>query len=154
MWTVLKDTVKQMWKTIITIVSIMALAKIMGYSGMIGAIAGMLVAVTGSFYPFIAPFVGAIGTFVTGSGTSANVLFGALQSETAANLGISQTWLTAANTVGATIGKMISPQSIAIGVAATNLTGKESQILNAVIKYCALFIIIAGYVVFVGNMVI
>ncbi len=154
MWKVFVDTIKQMWKTILTIVSIMAMAKIMSYSGMIAAIAGMLVAVTGSFYPFAAPFVGAIGSFVTGSGTSANVLFGNLQVETAANLGISQTWLAAANTVGATIGKMISPQSIAIGAAATNLVGSESKILNTVIKYCALLIIIAGCVAFTGNLLI
>lgn len=154
MWKVLLDTIKQMWKTILTIVSIMAMAKVMSYSGMIAAIAGMMVAVTGRFYPVVAPFVGAIGTFVTGSGTSANVLFGSLQAETAASLGISQAWLAASNTVGATIGKMISPQSIAIGAVATNLVGSESKILNTVIKYCALFIIIAGCVAFAGNLLI
>ena len=63
MWGALKDSLKQMWKTILTIISIMAMAKIMGYSGMIGAIAGMLVTLTGRFYPFISPFVGAIGTY-------------------------------------------------------------------------------------------
>lgn len=79
---VLKDTCRQMWKTVVTIMSIMAMAKIMSHSGMITEIAGMMVALTGSFYPAAAPFVGAIGTFVTGSGTSANVLFGGLQVET------------------------------------------------------------------------
>ena len=73
---VLKDTCRQMWKTVVTIMSIMAMAKIMSHSGMIAEIAGMMVALTGSFYPAAAPFVGAIGTFVTGSGTSANVLVG------------------------------------------------------------------------------
>ena len=99
----------------------------------------MMVALTGSFYPAAAPFVGAIGTFVTGSGTSANVLFGGLQVETAGSLGLDPSWLAGANTVGATIGKMISPQSIAIGTAATASVGSGSKILRKVIKYCVLF---------------
>lgn len=148
---VLKDTCKQMWKTVVTIMSIMAMAKIMSHSGMIAEIAGMLVVLTGSFYPAAAPFVGAIGTFVTGSGTSANVLFGGLQVETAASLGLNPSWLAGANTVGATIGKMISPQSIAIGTAATATVGSESKILNKVIKYCVLFILVAGVVAYTGS---
>lgn len=148
---VLKDTCRQMWKTVVTIMSIMAMAKIMSHSGMIAEIAGMLVTLTGSFYPAAAPFVGAIGTFVTGSGTSANVLFGGLQVETAASLGLNPSWLAGANTVGATIGKMISPQSIAIGTAATATVGSESKILNKVIKYCVLFILIAGIVAYTGS---
>ena len=148
---VLKDTCRQMWKTVVTIMSIMAMAKIMSHSGMIAEIAGMMVALTGSFYPAAAPFVGAIGTFVTGSGTSANVLFGGLQGETAGSLGLDPSWLAGANTVGATIGKMISPQSIAIGTAATASVGSESKILRKVIKYCVLFIIIAGLVAYAGS---
>ena len=58
---VLKDTCRQMWKTVVTIMSIMAMAKIMSHSGMIAEIAGMMVALTGSFYPAAAPFVGEIG---------------------------------------------------------------------------------------------
>ena len=131
--------------------SIMAMAKIMSHSGMIAEIAGMLVTLTGDSYPAAAPFVGAIGTFVTGSGTSANVLFGGLQVETAGSLGLDPCWLAGANTVGATIGKMISPQSIAIGTAATATVGNESKILRKVMKYCAIFIVIAGCVAYAGS---
>ena len=73
---VLLDTLKKYWKTILTICSVMATAKIMGYSGMISDIANVLVIVAGPFYPFISPFIGALGAFVTGSGTSTCVLFG------------------------------------------------------------------------------
>ena len=65
--TIFKDTVLQLSKTIITIISIMASAKLMGYSGMIGSIAIMFVTLTGSYYPLFAPFLGSIGTFVTGA---------------------------------------------------------------------------------------
>lgn len=150
---VLFRTIKQMSKTAITIVSIVALAKVMGYSGMIKAIAMVLVAVTGQFYPFIAPIIGALGTFVTGSDTSANVLFGGLQVEVAKSLGLNPYWLAAANTGGATAGKMISPQSIAVATAATGLAGAEGKILIATFKFCAVYVVILGIISYFGGFI-
>lgn len=95
-------TIKQMGKTAITVCSIVGLAKVMGYSGMITSIAIVLVAVTGGFYPLIAPIIGALGTFVTGSDTSANVLFGELQVQAASSIGADPFWIAAANMAGAT----------------------------------------------------
>jgi lactate permease len=146
--TVFGRTVKQMSKTVITIVAIVALAKVMSYSGMIKSIAVVLVAVTGSNYPLIAPIIGAIGTFVTGSDTSANILFGPLQVEAARSLGINPYWLAAANTGGATAGKMISPQSIAVATAATGLIGAEGKILTATVKFCIVYVIILGIIAY------
>lgn len=148
---VLGQTIKQMSKSFITILAIVALAKVMQYSGMIKSIAVVLVAVTGPFYPIISPIIGALGTFVTGSDTSANVLFGGLQVEAANGLGLSPYWLAAANTVGATAGKMISPQSIAVATAATGLSGKEGTILNTTLKFCLVYVIILGIIVFFGR---
>jgi lactate permease len=148
--TILGKTVKQMFKSAITIMSIVALAKVMGYSGMIGVIAQILVLVTGDFYPLIAPLIGALGTFVTGSDTSANVLFGGLQVEAANAIGMSPYWLAAANTAGATAGKMISPQSIAVATAATGIIGSEGKILQATLKVCAIYVLIIGLVVYFG----
>ncbi|WP_303866779.1 L-lactate permease [Acetobacterium wieringae] len=148
--TILGKTVKQMFKSAITIMSIVALAKVMGYSGMIGVIAQILVLVTGDFYPLIAPLIGALGTFVTGSDTSANVLFGGLQVEAANAIGMSPYWLAAANTAGATAGKMISPQSIAVATAATGIIGSEGKILQATMKVCAVYVIVIGLVVYFG----
>jgi lactate permease len=148
---IFKKTVVQLSKTIITIVCIMATAKIMGYSGMIPSIALMFVTVTGSFYPLFAPMLGSIGTFVTGSGTSASVLFGGLQKETSVALNLNQAWIAASNTAGAISAKMISPQSIAVAVAAVSLQGKESELLKGTIKWFVLFIIIVGIVTFTGS---
>ena len=150
---VLGETLKKYWKTILTICSVMATAKIMGYSGMISDIAQLLVVVTGAFYPAIAPLIGALGAFVTGSGTSTCVLFGGLQSETAASLGLSESWLAAANVLGAGIGKMICPQGIAIGAGAINMVGSESKILSSVFKYFILYVVIAGIICFVGTVI-
>lgn len=152
MVTVLVETLKKYWKTILTICSVMATAKIMGYSGMISDIAQLLVVVTGSFYPLFAPLIGAIGAFVTGSGTSTCVLFGGLQSETAVSLGLNPSWMAAANVMGAGIGKMICPQGIAIGAGAINAVGSESKILSAVFKYCILYVVVGGIICYVGSM--
>lgn len=151
---VLWDTIVQMFKTIITIMAVLATAKIMGYSGMTQSIANFIVGVTGSLYPLVAPLIGSIGTFVTGSSTSSSVLFSKLQSSTGAELGINQAWLVAANTVGSTAGKIISPQSIAIATAATSTVGKESEILTKVIKYFVLFVVVYGLVCYFGEGII
>lgn len=150
---ILLKTIKQMSKSTITILAIIALAKVMGYSGMVASIATVLVMITGSFYAFIAPFIGALGTFVTGSDTSANVLFGSLQAEAANSLGISPAWLGAANTCGATAGKMISPQSIAVATAATGLAGKEGKILNSTLKVCIVYVILLGLISYLGSLI-
>ncbi len=148
---VFAQTLKKYWKTILTICCVMAAAKIMSYSGMISDIAKFLVAAAGPFYPLIAPLIGAIGAFVTGSGTSTCVLFGGLQSETALALGLSPVWLAAANVMGAGIGKMICPQGIAIGAGAINAQGSESKILSAVFRYFLLYVIVAGIICFAGS---
>ena len=157
---ILAKTVVNLRKTVITIISLISLASVMNYCGMIAAIAAGLVALTGSFYPFFAPLIGAIGTFVTGSDTSSNILFAKLQANVAGQLGMtgqstffgvegSETnWLVAANTTGATGGKMISPQSIAIATAACDMQGKDGEILRSAIPYALLYIIIGGLMVF------
>ena len=83
---VLGDTFKGLKFTYVTIICVVMTAKLMTYSGMTAAIAGALVAATGSMYPAFAPLVGALGAFITGSGTNANVLFGPLQTAAAAQM--------------------------------------------------------------------
>lgn len=147
-------TLKQLWKSTVTTLSIVAIAKVMGYSGMITSIATVLVKVTGSFFPFIAPMIGSLGTFVTGSDTSSNLLFGSLQKEVANSLGVDPYWLAAANTSGATAGKMISPQSIAVATSATGLVGSEGKIFNQTVKFCIGYVVILGLLVYVGSLIL
>lgn len=147
-------TFKQISKTIITVLSIVSLAKVMGFSGMISSIAQAFSSLTGPFFPLISPLLGALGTFITGSDTSSNVLFGELQKQTAIQIGSNYNWITAANASGATAGKMISPQSIAIATSATGLSGFEGKILARTIKYSLAFVIFMGVLVYVVNLVI
>lgn len=145
------NTVVQLKTSFITIMSIVAISKIMSYSGMTSSISFGLCAITGSLYPLIAPLLGAIGTFVTGSDTSANILFGGLQVEAAKALSIDPYWIAAANTAGATAGKMISPQSIAIATSATGLIGQEGKIFSSTVKYCLGYVVILGLIVYFGR---
>ncbi len=159
---ILARTTVNLRKTVVTICSLIALASVMNYSGMITAIASGLVAVTGDFYPLVAPMIGAIGTFVTGSDTSSNILFAKLQAHVANQLGMTgqstffgmeggqENWLVAANTTGATGGKMISPQSIAIATAACDMEGKDGEILRSAIPYALLYIVLGGLMVYFG----
>ena len=94
-WEVFIATCKQMSKTILTMLSVLACAKIMGYSGMIASIAAFFVGTLGGFYPLVAPLLGAMGTFVTGSGTSSEVLFGNVQVQAAHSINANPIWLAA-----------------------------------------------------------
>ncbi|WP_312686152.1 L-lactate permease [Kosakonia sp.] len=137
-------TVYQLKNSIIAIMAIVALATVMDVSGLISTLAQSMVQLTGGAFVFISPVIGALGTFVTGSDTNSNVLFGKLQTMAAEKLHIDPNWLAAANTAGATGGKMISPQSIAIAVSATRMEGQGGTIMTGTMKYCAAYIFILG----------
>ena len=137
-------TIFQLKNSIVAIMAIVALATVMDLSGIIATLAQSIVDLTGGSYVFLAPVIGALGTFVTGSDTNSNILFGKLQTIAASKLNIDPNWLAAANTSGATGGKMISPQSIAIAVSATKMEGQANQIMSGTMKYCCAYIVILG----------
>lgn len=149
LFVILAKTTVNLKKTMVTIISLVAMASVMSYSGMIVEIAKGLVLITGGYYPLVAPLIGAIGTFVTGSDTSSNILFAKLQANVAHQLGSTDpNWLVAANTTGATGGKMISPQSIAIATASCDMQGKDGEILKSAIPYALLYIVVGGLMVY------
>lgn len=139
---------KQQKKTIITVCSLIALSSVMDFSGMIGVLGAALAFATGSLYPLFAPTIGCLGTFLTGSDTSSNILFGKLQANVAHQIGADQSWLAAANTAGATGGKIISPQSIAVATSACGQQGKEGEIMKKAIPFALGYIVVAGLMVY------
>jgi lactate permease len=128
------DVVVQFRWTILTVVLVLALAYVMNLSGQTVTL-GLALAATGGFFAFLSPVVGWIGVAVTGSDTSANSLFGLLQTTAAAQTGISPVLLGAANTSGGVLGKMISPQNLAIGAAVVGMTGQESELFRKVVGW-------------------
>ena len=162
----LAKTTINLQKTALTICCLVALAMLMNNTGMTLAIATGLVAVTGVAYPFFAPLIGSIGTFVTGSATSANILFGKLQAAAAGQLGLvndaqffgvngnETNWLAAANCAGSEGGKLLSPQSIAIATAACEMEGQDGDIMRKTMPFAIFWILMNGLMVFLGLHVI
>lgn len=128
------QTIRQLRFPIITIAAVLGFAYIVNDSGISITMAEAL-ANTGILFPFFAPMLGWLGVFITGSDTSANALFGKLQASTATSLGIDPVVTVSANVSGGVIGKMISPQSIAVAAAAGNLVGKESELFRFTVKH-------------------
>ncbi|WP_168581795.1 L-lactate permease [Gephyromycinifex aptenodytis] len=130
---------KKLKFTMVTIGSVVALAFVMGDSGQTLGL-GLWIAGAGAFYPFFAPVLGWIGTYVTGSDTSANLLFSSLQASVGDQIG-HKALLVGSGAAGGVVGKMISPQSLAIAASAIGIAGSESTILRAVFKWSVLLLV-------------
>jgi lactate permease len=139
-------TLKLLIWAIVTVCSVLALAYVMNLAGMTITL-GMWAAGAGGFFAFLSPIVGWFGTSVTGSDTSSNSLFGALQVAAAHHAHLSPTLLAAANSSGGVLGKMVSPQNLAIGAAAVGLAGREGDIFRKVIGWSILFLLIIAVLV-------
>ncbi|MCW2809504.1 MAG: lutP, partial [Marmoricola sp.] len=119
---------------IITVMAVLALAYVMNLSGQTSSL-GAWLAGAGAAFAILSPILGWIGVAVTGSDTSANALFGALQVQTAKDAGIDPLLMAAANSSGGVLGKMVSPQNLAIAAAAVGLAGREGDIFRKVIGW-------------------
>ncbi|MFC5410952.1 L-lactate permease [Larkinella bovis] len=127
-------TLNQLKFPVLTIAAVLGFAYIANDSGITLTLAAAL-ANTGFLFPFFAPVLGWLGVFITGSDTSANALFSKLQFATAQSIGVDPVVTVAANVSGGVVGKMISPQSIAVAAAAGDLVGKESQLFRFTVKH-------------------
>ena len=144
------------WKmrfSALTIMSVLALAYVMNFSGQTLAI-GTFVAGLGAAFAFFSPVLGWVGTAVTGSDTSANALFANLQKTAALGSGLDPHLMTAANTSGGVVGKMISPQSLAIASSAVGMQGKESSIFRSVVPWSLGMLLVLCCLVFLQSNVL
>ena len=140
-------TLRQLKFPIITVASVLAFAYIVNDSGITITMAEAL-ASTGFLFPFFAPVLGWLGVFITGSDTSANALFGKLQAATATSIGVDPVVTVGANVSGGVVGKMISPQSIAVAAAAGNLVGRESELFRFTVKHSFIMLFFICLIVF------
>lgn len=126
------DTLVQLRFTIITVVSVLALAFVMNLSGQTQSL-GFALASAGGLFALLSPLIGWIGVAITGSDTSSNSLFGLLQATAAEQAGLSPVLMAAANSSAGVLGKMLSPQNLAVAAAAVGMVGKESDIFRRLI---------------------
>lgn len=127
-------TLKQLRFTIITVLSVLALAYVMNLSGQTASL-GTALASVGSIFAVMSPLLGWIGVAITGSDTSANSLFGLLQVTAAQQAGLSPVLMAASNSSGGVMGKMVSPQNLAVAAAAVGMMNKEGEIFRKVVLW-------------------
>jgi lactate permease len=123
----------------------LALSRVMVRSGMIETLAETA-ALTGPAWPLLAPAVGVLGTFITGSATASNILFTDFQLSAADRLGLDALPMTAAQGVGAALGNIVAPHNIIAGSATVGLVGREGDILRKTAFACLLGVFAAGLV--------
>jgi lactate permease len=140
------ETLKQLKFPIISVAFVLGFAYTLNDSGITITMADAL-ANTGVLFPFFAPVLGWLGVFITGSDTSSNALFGKLQSVTATSIGVDPVITVAANASGGVVGKMISPQSIAVAAGAGNLVGRESELFRFTLKHSFIMLIFICFIV-------
>ncbi len=143
-------TLDQLKWAILTVASVLALAYVMNLSGQTITI-GMWIAGTGTFFAFLSPVLGWLGVAVTGSDTSSNALFGTLQVTAAQAAGLDPTLMASANTSGGVLGKMISPQNLAIAAAATGLAGREGDLFRKVLGWSLGFLLLMCVLVYLQS---
>lgn len=125
-------TVHQLRFTILTVVSVLALAYVMNLSGQTQSL-GAALAATGGFFALLSPAIGWLGVAITGSDTSSNALFGLLQATTAEKAGLDPILMAATNSSAGVVGKMLSPQNLAVAAAAAGMAGKEGDLFRRLI---------------------
>jgi lactate permease len=145
-----RETLNQLKWAILTVAAVLALAYVMNQSGQTTTI-GMWAAGAGSAFAFLSPIIGWLGTAITGSDTSSNSLFGVLQVTAAKDAGLDPILLAAGNSSGGVLGKMISPQNLAIGAAAVGMAGEEGELFRKVLKWSLLMILIMAVLVFLQS---
>jgi lactate permease len=147
---VLGGSFDQLKWAIVTVASVLALAYVMNQSGQTITL-GQWAAGAGDFFAFLSSLIGWLGVAVTGSDTSSNALFGALQVTAAEEAGISPTLLAAGNSSGGVLGKMISPQNLAIGAAAVGLAGQEGDLFRKVVGWSIALVLVMCVLVYLQS---
>jgi len=146
--TIFGHTLFRMRWAVIAISAMLGLGFVTRYSGS-DAVLGLAFTHTGWFYPFFGTFLGWLGVALTGSDTSSNALFGSLQKITAQQLGLDPVLMTAANSAGGVMGKMVDAQSICVATAATNQVGNEGFIFRFVVWHSLALGAIVGVIVMI-----
>jgi lactate permease len=144
------ETLNQLKWATVTVAAVLALAYVMNLSGQTITI-GLWIAGAGSLLPFLSSIIGWLGVAVTGSDTSSNSLFGALQVSAAKEAGFDPTLLAAANSSGGVLGKMISPQNLAIGAAAVGLAGREGELFRRVLGWSLALLLVMCVLVYLQS---
>jgi lactate permease len=140
----LAHAARQLLPVTLALLAMLVLSRLMLHAGLIAALEQAAVQLVGPAWPWVAPSVGALGSFVTGSATASNVLFTSLQAQTAQALALPVTAIVAAQGFGAAVGNIVCPHNIVAGAATVGLAGRESEILRRMLLPCAVYLALGG----------
>lgn len=143
----LAHAARQLLPVTAALLAMLVLSRLMLHAGLIGTLEQAAVQTVGAAWPWVAPAVGALGSFVTGSATASNVLFTTLQAQTATALALPVTSIVAAQGFGAAVGNIVCPHNIVAGAATVGLAGREAVILRRTLLPCLLYLALGGAVV-------
>ncbi len=149
---ILNGTLQRVLSSSVSIFSMISLAIIMEHSGMTQTLAKGLATGFGGVYPLIAPWIGAIGAFITGSNTNANVMFAALQMQTAKLLGYSEAVILAAQTAGAALASVAAPAKVVVGCSTAGMSGKEGEVLRRLGLYVGILVLLVCFMAFAATL--
>jgi len=148
-----RDTIRQLWLAVITVMLIIGLAYLMNYSGLAYTL-GRGAASTGHLFVLLSPFLGWVAVMLSGSDTSGNALFGNLQVVAARELDLNPILFAATNSSGGVMGKMISPQNIATGLSVTKMVGEEGKVFARTFTHSIVLTIVLGVLVAIQQFLI
>jgi len=135
--------------TSVTILFLLCMAVMMIDSGMIEQIAISIALVTGNAYPLISPFIGLLGAFIAGGNTNSNIIFGSLQEIAAGAIGVNAVRMCAVQSIGASVGAALGPTMVALGAAAAQTHGSESQIYRKILGPIFITVLMLGIANFI-----
>ena len=138
---ILSETAKKMTSSSISILSMVSLAVIMEHVGMTRILAEGLSSGIQSLFPLVSPWIGAIGSFMTGSNTNSNVVFGLLQLQTAQLLDLPVAVILAGQTSGAALASVLAPTKVVVGASTAGMAGKEGQVMRSLIVYTLILVL-------------
>lgn len=147
---ILSSTVRKVMSSSVGIASMVAMASMMQHAGMTDTLARGLAEGMGRLFPLAAPWIGALGAFMTGSNTNSNVLFGALQMRTAELLGYSVAIILAAQTSGGALGSVIAPTKVVVGASTAGMEGKEGDVMRQLLLYTGLLVLLISFLTMGG----
>jgi lactate permease len=147
---IVSNTTNSAVRSSIGIASMVGFATMMSLSGMTYTLAMGLSQVLEPIFPFLAPYIGLLGAFMTGSNTNSNVVFAALQQQTASLLSLPVALILAAQTAGGSLGSMLAPAKIIVGCSTAGLSGEEGRVLRRTIIYGVLIAAVIGVVVWIA----
>jgi lactate permease len=147
---ILNGTIRRVMSSSVSIVSMVTMATIMEYSGMTDTLARGLAEGMGQLFPFMSPWIGALGAFMTGSNTNSNVVFGALQMRTAELLGFSIAIILAAQTAGAAVASVMAPTKVVVGASTAGMAGREGDVMRKLLAYTGLLVLLISILTLIG----